>query len=403
MEDKGATEIATHTKGARILKIIPLASALQHSRRLATALAFACISFTAQAADIVIGQVAPLSGVLASTGRDMVLGARIYFDHINANGGINGNKIRHVVVDDAYKVDETVRLTQELIEKQQAVALIGFAGTANVGEVLKRDLLESGKIALVAPYTGGEVLRTTENRNIFHIRAGYADEAEHMVDHLTTLGVKRIAVFYQNDGFGEAGKKGVEAALNKRDLKLVAAASYERNTDDVKSAVDIIRKADVGAVIMISVNRSTAAFAKGFREAGGSAQLLNISVVDAGQLVKLTGTPAVHGLGISQVVPFPHSDTQPVSREFKKLFARYAPADASVSYTNFEEFIGAKVLVEAIRRAGPNPSPEKILRALEGLGNLDVGGFNVSFSPNSRVGSRFVEVTVIGKNGTLLR
>jgi ABC-type branched-subunit amino acid transport system substrate-binding protein len=386
-----------------MLKSLTLASALQHGRRFAATLLIANISLGANAADIVIGQVAPLSGVLASTGRDMVLGARIYFDHINASGGINGNRIRHVVVDDAYKVDETVRLTQELIEKQQAVALIGFAGTANVGEVLKRGLLESGKIALVAPYTGGENLRTAENRNIFHIRAGYADEAEHMVDQLTTLGIKRIAVFYQNDGFGEAGKKGVETALAKRDLKLAAAASYERNTDDVKAAVDIIRKADAGAVIMISVNRSTAAFAKAFREAGGSAQLLNISVVDAGQLVKLSGAPAVHGLGISQVMPFPHSDTQPVTREFRKLFAKYAPADAAVSYTNFEEFIGAKVLVEAIRRAGTNPSPEKILRALETLGNLDVGGFNVSFTPTSRVGSRFVEVTVIGRNGTLLR
>jgi ABC-type branched-subunit amino acid transport system substrate-binding protein len=377
----------------------PISAALRRG----LAIAAAVLATGASAADIVVGQVAPLSGVLASTGRDMVLGARIYFDHINASGGINGNKIRHLVVDDAYKVDETVRLTQELIEKQQAVALIGFAGTANVGEVLKRGLLENGKIALVAPYTGGEVLRTADNRNIFHIRAGYADEAEHMVDHLVTLGVKRIAVFYQNDGFGEAGKKGVEAAMARRDLKLAAAASYERNTDEVKSAVDIIRKSDAGAVIMISVNRSTAAFAKAFREAGGSAQLLNISVVDAGQLVKLSGTPAVHGLGISQVMPFPYSDTLPVTREYKKLFAKYAPADASISYTNFEEFVGAKVLVEAMRRSGPNPTPEKILRALEALGNLDVGGFNVSFSPGSRVGSRFVEVTVIGKNGTLLR
>jgi len=377
--------------------------AIADTFRRGLAIAALLLTTSAGAADIVVGQVAPLSGVLASTGRDMVLGAKIYFDHINASGGINGSKIRHVVVDDAYKVDETVRLTQELIEKQQAVALIGFAGTANVGEVLKRGLLESGKIALVAPYTGGEVLRTADNRNIFHIRAGYADEAEHMVDHLVTLGVKRIAVFYQNDGFGEAGKKGVEAAMARRDLKLAAAASYERNTDNVKSAVDIIRKSDAGAVIMISVNRSTAAFAKAFREAGGSAQLLNISVVDAGQLVKLSGTPAVHGLGISQVMPFPYSDTQPVTREYKKLFAKYAPADATISYTNFEEFIGAKVLVEAIRRAGPNPTPEKILRAMEALGNLDVGGFNVSFSPASRVGSRFVEVTVIGRNGTLLR
>lgn len=362
-----------------------------------------CLSAVSATADIVVGQVAPLSGVLASTGRDMVLGARVYFDHINANGGIHGNRIRHVVLDDGYKVDETVRLTQELIDKHQAVALIGFAGTANVGEVLKQGILEKGRIALVAPYTGGEALRKAENRNIFHIRAGYADEAEHMVDHLATVGVRKIAVFHQNDGFGESGRKGVEEALAKRNLKLAAVATYERNTDDVKSAVETIRKADVGAVIMVSVNKSTAAFTKGYREAGGAAQLLNISVVDAGQLVKLSSASAMHGLGISQVMPFPYSDTLAITREFKRLFARHAGADATISYTNFEEFIGAKILVEALRRAGPNPSAEKVLRSLETISNFDVGGFMVSFSPGNRVGSRYVEVTVIGRNGTLLR
>ncbi len=371
--------------------------------RSTVAVALATGSFAAGAADLVVGQVAPLSGVLASTGRDMVLGARIYFDHINASGGINGNRINHVVVDDGYKVDDTVRLTEELIEKHQAVALIGFAGTANVGEVLKRGILEKGRIALVAPYTGGEALRKAENRNIFHIRAGYADEAEHMVDHLVTVGVRKIAVFHQNDGFGEAGRKGVEDALAKRNLKLAAVATYERNTDDVKAAVETIRKADVGAVIMVSVNKSTAAFTKGYREAGGAAQLLNISVVDAGQLVKLSSASAMHGLGISQVMPFPYSDTLPITREFKRLFAKHAGPDATISYTNFEEFIGAKVLVEGLRRAGPNPSSEKVLRALETISNYDVGGFTVSFSPSNRVGSRYVEVTVIGRNGALLR
>ncbi len=380
---------------------------LRHMRaqaaRSLTAILLSATAFAAAGADIVVGQVAPLSGVLASTGRDMVLGARIYFDHINASGGINGNRIRHVVVDDGHKVDETVRLTEELIDRQQAVALIGFAGTANVGEVLKRGILEKGRIALVAPYTGGEALRQAENRNIFHIRAGYADEAEHLVDHLVTVGVRKIAVFHQNDGFGEAGRKGVEDALARRNMRLAAVATYERNTDDVKAAVDTIRKADVGAVIMVSVNKSTAAFTKGYRESGGAAQLLNISVVDAGQLVKLSGASAMHGLGISQVMPFPYTDTLPVTREFRRLFAKHAGPDATISYTNFEEFIGAKVLFEALRRAGPNPSAEKVLRALETISNYDVGGFTVSFSPGNRVGSRYVEVTVIGRNGALLR
>jgi hypothetical protein len=187
--------------------------------------------------DLVVGQVAPLSGVLASTGAQMVLGGRIYFDHINSKGGIHGARIRQVVADDGYKVDETVRLTQDLLARPDVVALYGFAGTANVGKLLSEGVLEQGGAALVAPYTGGEPLRSPFNPWIYHVRAGYADEAEHMVQQVTTLGMNRVAVMYQDDGFGKAGLVGVEAALAKRGLKLAVAAGYERNTDKVDDAV----------------------------------------------------------------------------------------------------------------------------------------------------------------------
>ncbi|MDP3607286.1 MAG: ABC transporter substrate-binding protein, partial [Polaromonas sp.] len=259
----------------------------------------------ASAADIVIGQVAPLSGVLASTGHQMVVGGKIYFEHINATGGIHGAKIRHEVVDDGYKVAETVRLTREMLAKPEVVALFGFAGTANVTQLLTDGVLDVGGAALVAPYTGGESLRNPFNPWIFHVRAGYADETEHMVQQVTTLGMSRIAVMYQDDGFGKAGLLGVEKALAKRNLKLSAAAGYERNTDKVEEAVKKIKASDAQAVIMISVNKSTAAFVKLYRETGGGAQLYNISVVDPAELVKLAGLKNAHGLGISQVVPYP--------------------------------------------------------------------------------------------------
>ncbi|MCC6658983.1 MAG: ABC transporter substrate-binding protein [Rhodocyclaceae bacterium] len=357
------------------------------------------------AAELVVGQVAPLSGVLAATGAQMVLGARICFEHVNATGGIHGAKIRHVVKDDAYKIEETIRLTQEAIERDKVVALIGFAGTANLTELLRRNILQQANIALVAPYTGGEPLRSPFNPSLFHIRAGYADEAEHMVGQLVTLGIKDIGVYYQNDGFGKAGLAGVEAALQRRELKLLASAPYERNKldDSVAQAVAAFRQSGVSAIIMISINPTTAAFVKAFRAAGGNAQLFNISVVDPAELVRLAGVENMHGLGISQVVPFPYSPTLPVIREFRELFAKYAPKEATLSYTSFEEFIGAKVLVEGLRRAGPRPTPEKVLRALESLGRHDVGGFQVNFSRDNRIGSKYVEVTVIGREGKLLR
>jgi ABC-type branched-subunit amino acid transport system substrate-binding protein len=354
------------------------------------------------AAELVVAQIAPLSGVLASTGKQMVLGGQIYFDSVNAKGGVNGARIKHVVLDDAYKVDETVRLTQEVLARSDVVALFGFAGTANVGKLLSDGVLDAGGIALVAPYTGGEVLRSPFNPWIFHVRAGYADEAEHMVKQVTTLGMKRVAVMYQDDAFGKAGLAGVEAALASRQLKLAVAAPYERNTDKVDEAVRLINASDAQAVIMISVNRSTAAFAKRYREAGGGAQLYNISVVDPAELVKLAGLQNVHGLGISQVVPYPYSPNLAVVREYQAALKKYAPQE-SVNYTSFEEFLGAKVLVEGLRRAGPNPTRAKVLKALESLERLDLGGTSVGYSASNRIGSRSVEVTVIGGSGRLMK
>ena len=353
-------------------------------------------------ADIVVGQVAPLSGVLASTGQQMVLGGKVYFDSVNAKGGVHGQKIRVVTADDGYKVDETVRLTREVTAQPEVVALFGFAGTANIGQLLADKVLESAGIALVAPYTGGESLRTPFNPWIFHLRAGYADEAEHMVHQLVTLGTRRIAVVYQNDGFGKAGLTGVEAALARRNLKVAAAAPYERNTDNVADAVKAIKAAEPQAVIMVAVNKPAGAFIRQYREAGGGAQLFSISVVDPAELVRIAGLKNAHGLGITQVVPYPYTPNLPVIREYQDALKRFAP-EAVANYTSFEEYLGAKVLVEGIRRAGPNPTREKVLKALEGLRDFDLGGIKVHYAPDNRVGSRFVEITVIGGTGKLLK
>lgn len=359
----------------------------------------------AQGGEIVVGQCVPLTGVLASSGAQILQGVKLYFEQVNASGGINGARIRHVVRDDAYKVDETVRLTQDLITKDKAVALIGFAGTANVGELLKQGILSKANIALIGPLTGAAALREPFNPNIFHVRAGYADEMEHMVNHLYTVGIRRIGVFYQNDGFGKAGLAGVERAVEKRKLKLAVTAGYERNTMDIDvgKAVTAIKANEPQALIMVSINKPSATFAKAYRAAGGTAQLLNISVVDPNELIKLAGLDSAQGLGITQVMPFPYTPGLPIIREYQAALAKFGGPDAKPSYFSFETFIGAKVLCEGLRRAGPNPSPEKVMRALESIEAYDVGGFVVRYGKNNRIGSKFVDITIIGRNGKLLK
>jgi len=359
---------------------------------------------TARAAgdEIVIGQIAPLSGVLASTGRQMVLGGKVCFDAVNERGGVHGARIRTVVQDDGYKVEETLRLTRELVARPEVVALFGFAGSANIARLLDDKVLEQARIALVAPYTGGELLRTPFNPWIFHVRAGYGDETEHMVHQLATLGLTRVAVLYQNDAFGGSGLKGVEAALARRQNKPVVAAAYERNSGDIAAAVQPILAARPQAVIMIAVNKPAAAFIRQYREAGGGGQLFSISVVDPAELVKLAGFGNARGLGISQVVPYPYQPALPVVREFHEALRRHAP-DEAVNYTNFEEYLGARVLVEGLRRAGARPTRERLLDAVESLRGFDLGGVRIGYGPKDRVGSRYVELTVIDGTGRLRR
>jgi branched-chain amino acid transport system substrate-binding protein len=373
-----------------------------HASRFLCMAAMALLQTVACASELIISQIAPLSGVLASTGKQMVLGGDIYFKHINDTGGIHGKKIKVLVADDGYKVDETLRLTRETLARPEVLALYGFAGTANIGKLLSDNVLREGGAALVSPYTGGEPLRTPFNPWIFHVRAGYGDETEHMVQQLVTLGMNRVAVMYQDDGFGKAGLEGVEKALTKRQLKLSVAAPYERNTDKVEEAVKMVLASDAQAVIMISVNKPTAAFIKRYREAGGGAQLFNISVVDPAEIVKLAGLGNAHGLGISQVAPYPYLPKLPVVREYQNLLQKYAPGE-QVNYTSFELFLGAKVLVEGLRRAGPNPTRALLIKAMEGMNNFDLGGTSVRYAPDNRVGSRYVEVTVIGSSGKLLK
>ncbi|HZY19219.1 MAG TPA: ABC transporter substrate-binding protein [Ramlibacter sp.] len=370
------------------------------------ALAFAGAALAAGAKDgseIVIGQVAPLTGTIAGTGDEYVAGGAAYFAHVNASGGIGGRRIRVVVKDDSYKPEQTLALTRELLEKEQPLALFGFVGTGNVLALNKNRVLEDAGIALLAPYTGALDLREPMNPHIFHVRASYSDETARMVEQLSTLGLRKFAVFYQDDPFGKSGLAGAESAMRKLGQKLVASGAYDRTKpEEVDAAVAAIAPAAPEAVIMVSVNRASSAFIKKLRAQGSNARMFSISVVNFKELLKNAGEDVVRGVGISQVMPFPYAPQIPVVREFQQMMAKYQPGKV-VSYASIESYIAAKVLVEAIRRAGPNPTRAGVMTQLEKMNDYDTGGFPISFSRENRVGSKFVEVTVIGQNGKLMR
>lgn len=377
---------------------------MRHLRR---ALVWALASFMVMATTVFaqangslrLGQSLPLSGPLAELGTEYRDGAQACFRWVNAKGGVHGRKIELLTLDDGYVVERTVENVKKLIEQENVFALFGMFGTANYAALLP--LINEQAIPSVAPYTGSDGLREQKSPTTFWLRASYGDETEKIVDQLTTLGINRIAVFYQDDAFGKAGLAGVEKALAKRNLKVLATGAYDKTKNDVGAAVKAIGGADPQAVVMISTYKPTAAFVQQMRAAGRTPQFFALSVVGVKALNAELGNAAA-GIAISQVVPFPENSTAPVVREMRQLPAELMPA-AGVTYTTLEGFIAAKVMVEALRRAGPAPSREKLVSALETMKDFDVGGFPVNYAGGNRLGSRFAEVTLIGKSGKLMR
>lgn len=363
----------------------------------------ACLALPAAARELVVAQVAPLSGPLAATGRDLMSGARLYFDQVNRHGGIQGNRIRLVTRDDGYRVADTLRLTREALEKDEPIALLGLVGTGNVDALLKEGVLDRAGVPVVGVRTGARSVRASGNPHLFHVRAGYDDETAKMVETLSTMGFSRFGVFYQNDPFGKEGLAGVETALAGRGLKPTVLASYEKNTTDVAAAVKSVLKADPQAVIMISNTLASAAFVKAAREADYQGQLLTVSVTDPAQVYEKIGETAAHGLVVSQVMPNPERREVPVVKEAARALEGSGANAPRLNYTMLEGYIYAKVLAEGLRGAGANPTSASLQAALARLRGYDVGGLVFDYAGGRREGARFVDLTIIGRGGKLLQ
>lgn len=372
-------------------------------RRCMAALSLTLASATYGAGAIIIGQVAPYSGPLAPTGSHVGAGAQLYFERINAAGGIHGAKIRLVTKDDGYKVVETVKLTRELLKQSSPIALVGMVGTGNVGALVKERVLADADIPVVGIRSGAMSLVSPVVPQLFHTRASYAAEVEKIVQQLATTGIKRVAVLYQDDPFGLDGLAGAEKSLDRHKLQMATKAAYEKNTTRVEAAVKAIAEAKPQAVIMVSNTAASAEFVKQSRAIGNDAQLLAISVTDGPQLVKRIGKEVAHGLGLVQVVPDPGSRALAITRDLQDDYKKYAPKGIELNHTLLEGYLSGKVLAEGLKRAGPHPTRKKLREALEAMRDYDAGGLSIRFSPSNHSGSDYLDITILNRDGRILR
>jgi ABC-type branched-subunit amino acid transport system substrate-binding protein len=347
---------------------------------------------------IVLGQSCAMSGAAAQLGLQMNRGARIAFDAMNAAGGVNGHPIELRVMDDGYEPDRCKANTEKLIG-DDAFALFGYVGTPTALAALP--LVNEERIPFVGPFTGAEALREPFSRSVFHVRASYYDETALIVKQLTSLGLKKIAVFRQNDSYGQAGLDGVVRALKAQNLAPTAVGLVERNSVDVAAAVKAIVPTMPDAVVQIGAYKGCAAFIRAARKAGYGGTFYNVSFVGTQALADELGKDGA-GVVISQVMPFPFSTTTPISREYIAAVQK-AGGDATANYSSMEGYIAAKVFAEGLRRAGRNPSREALVTALESMQRFDLGGYTCGFGPRDRAGSSFVELSMLTGDGKVRR
>ncbi len=344
---------------------------------------------------IVLGQSAPFSGPAEYLGSQYNQGARLYFEAVNAKGGVNGRSIELKRLDDALNPERSVANTRQFLS-EGVFALFGYVGTPTSMAALP--LATEAKVPFFAPFTGARALREPFNRYAIHVRASYFEETSAIIKQTTAVGIKKIAVFHQNDDFGKAGLDDVVRALEPLNLKPVATGTVESNSTDVAQALKSILSANPEAIIQIGSYKGCATFVRLARRAGYAGNFYNISFVDTQALSAELGAVA-RGVIVSQVMPFPYTAASPVATEYLTAIQASGLVSATPNYSGIEGFIAAKVFTEAVRRAGKALTRDGFLAAIQGMQNYNLGGMTMEFGPLKNTGSKFVEMTMLTDDG----
>ena len=353
---------------------------------------------TQATAQIRIGQPSGFTGLVATGVKETTEGAKLYLDAVNAQGGVNGQKIELVSVDDQFDPAKTVALATELIETQRVVALFLSRGTPHSQALLP--LLTERKVPLVAPSTGAMALHKPVHPWVFNVRATYQREAARAVEHLASLGVTRIAVLQTEDSFGADAATGANAGFDKAGLKPHWLETFPREKPDFTALAKKVVSTDAQAVVFIGSGGNVVAGTQAIRAAGSSAQIVTLSNNASDGFIKQLGAHA-RGVVVTQVFPNERSVAHPLSKEAMDLAK--AKGLPGVSPAMMEGFAAAKVLVEGLRRAGPNPTGPKLRDALEDIKNLDLGGMRLSYSATDHSGLDFADLSIIDAGGKFRR
>jgi ABC-type branched-subunit amino acid transport system substrate-binding protein len=389
----------TSTAGATLIQGTPMTI---NQIRIALTLVLSLVGSGAFAEDgvsdnkILFGQVAALTGPAQDLGQGMRQGILAAFDEANRHGGISGRTLELKSLDDGYEPEKTVDATQKIIGDDKVFALVGAVGTPT--SKAGQPIATAAQVPFIGPFTGAEFLRDPYNRYVVNVRASYFQETEAWIDHLTKdLGISRIAILYQDDAFGLAGLEGVQRAMAKRNLTLVASGTFKRNTTAVKSALLDIMKGQPEAVVTVAPYKPVAEFIRLAHQVKMNSLFVAISFVGSNSLAQELGSDGA-GVVISQVVPFPWDASLPVVASYQSALAA-DDTNAKSGFVSLEGYLVGRLVVEALKRVDGQPTREKLLNAIAAA-PFDLGGVTLSYGPAKNQGSDHVFFTILQADGS---
>jgi branched-chain amino acid transport system substrate-binding protein len=349
------------------------------------------------AGKIVFGQAAPLDGLAAALGQGMRDGLLAAFGETNSAGGVKGHKFELVSIDDGYEPNKSIEVTKTLLEEDKVFALIGPVGTPT--SAATQPIATEGGVPFIGAFTGAEFLRNPYKANVINLRASYFQETEEMVERLTKdVGASKIAIMYQDDAYGRAGLAGVQAALERRKMQLVAEGTYERNTVSVKGAVLSIKKGNPDAIIMIGAYKPCAEFIKLARQVKLDAVFVNISFVGSDALAKELGAAGA-GVVVTQVVPYPRDPSVGIVGKYQAALKAVDPS-AEPGFVSLEGYMAGRLAIMAIDRIGGDITRQSLIDLFGKNATFDLDGTKLGFGPNKNYGSDTVYLTVLQADGT---
>ena len=346
---------------------------------------------------LVIGQVIGLSGPTASSVKEQIAGSKLVLDDVNRKGGIFGRKIDLITRDDAFVPAQTASVTTELIATEKPLALFFFRGAAQLSAALP--VIDAAGIPLIAPSAGAMNFHSPPLKHVFMLRAPFQYEVRKAVKHLATVGINRVAIFYSEDGLGLDANEGFREAVANEKIQVLVSRAYKRPLKDLQKIAQPFIDPKIQAIFVIGAPDESSAFITTVRKLGVRSQIVTLSNNASSSFIRGLGEYS-NDIIVTQVIPARRSGAISAIDDFQKLAA---PAKIDASDAAMEGYLAAKLLVDALTRAGRNVSRPRLLETLNGMSSIDLGGIRFGYGPTDHTGMEAVELSIIAKNGKFVR